>query len=186
MSVTLPPFQTLLDEHARDLHRFLVASLGPHDGADCFQETVISALRAYPDLRHADNLRGWLFTIGHRKVVDHARQRGRRAIPVAEPPDVAVAGTGIGVASSGLTGRAIGGTAVDDAVDGALGPDGELLAAVRALPPKQRSAVVQRFLLDRPYAEVAATIGCSEEAARQNVRAGLQRLRNELATEVTP
>ena len=159
MAVTLPPFQSLLDEHAADLHRFLAASVGPHDGADCFQETVISALRAYPGLQHADNLRGWLFTIAHRKVVDHARRRSRQAIPVAEPPEL-----------------------------GTLDPDGlvdrDLWGAVRALPPKQRTAVVQRYLLDRPYAEVAAVIGCSEAAARQNVRAGLQRLRAELPQEV--
>ena len=157
--VMLPPFQSLLDEHAADLHRFLAASVGPHDGADCFQETVISALRAYPGLQHADNLRGWLFTIAHRKVVDHARRRARQAVPVAEPPEV-----------------------------GTLDPDGladrDLWAAVRALPPKQRTAVVQRYLLDRPYAEVAAVIGCTEAAARQNVRAGLQRLRAELPQEV--
>jgi RNA polymerase sigma factor (sigma-70 family) len=120
---------------------------------------VISALRAYPGLQHADNLRGWLFTIAHRKVVDHARRRSRQAIPVAEPPEV-----------------------------GTLDPDGlvdrDLWGAVRALPPKQRTAVVQRYLLDRPYAEVAAVIGCSEAAARQNVRAGLQRLRAELPQEV--
>ncbi len=162
LTVTLPPFQTLLDEHAADVHRFLVASVGPHDGADCFQETVISALRAYPDLRHADNLRGWLFTIAHRKVVDHARRVGRNAVPVADPPEVVVA-------------------ADELRLDG----DAALLAAVRQLPPKQRTAVVQRYLLDRPYAEVAAVVGCSEDAARQNVRAGLQRLRQELATEVT-
>ena len=161
-TVTLPPFQMLLDEHAADLHRFLVASVGPHDGADCFQETVISALRAYPDLRHADNLRGWLFTIAHRKVVDHARRVGRHAVPVAEPPEIVVA-------------------AADPMPDG----DATLIAAVRQLPPKQRTAVVQRYLLDRPYAEVATVVGCSEDAARQNVRAGLQRLRDELATEVT-
>ena len=87
--MTLPPFQTLLDEHADDLYRFLVASVGPHDGADCFQETIVAALRAYPELRHAENLRGWLFTIAHRKVVDHARGVARRAIPVAEPPEIA-------------------------------------------------------------------------------------------------
>jgi DNA-directed RNA polymerase specialized sigma24 family protein len=66
---------------------------------------------------------------------------------------------------------------------GGLGDD-DLWGAVRALPPKQRSAVVQRFVLDRPYAEVAAVIGCSEAAARQNVRAGLQRLRADLPQEV--
>jgi len=74
---------------------------------------------------------------------------------------------------------------VVDADDLRLDGDAALLAAVRELPPKQRTAVVQRYLLDRPYAEVAAVVGCSEDAARQNVRAGLQRLRHELATEVT-
>jgi len=161
MTVTLPPFQTLLDEHAADLHRYLVASVGPHDGADCLQETVIAALRAYPGLAHDRNLRGWLFTIAHRKVIDHARGTGRRALPVADPPEVPVA----------------------PAEAGGLGDD-DLWGAVRALPPKQRSAVVQRYVLDRPYAEVAAVIGCSEAAARQNVRAGLQRLRADLPQEV--
>jgi RNA polymerase sigma factor (sigma-70 family) len=163
VAVKLPPFQTLLDDHAADLHRFLVASVGPHDGADCFQETVVSALRAYPGLRHADNLRGWLFTIAHRKVIDHARRRQRQALPVAEPPEVSA-----DPASGG---------------DGLV--DAELWAAVRTLPPKQRTAVVQRYLFDRPYAEVAELVGCSEEAARQNVRAGIARLRERIPQEVT-
>jgi RNA polymerase sigma factor (sigma-70 family) len=160
-ALRLPPFQRLLDEHAADLHRFLAASVGPHDGADCFQETVVAALRAYPSLEHAENLRGWLFTIAHRKVIDHARGTARRALPVAEPPEV----------PSSDRDR--------------LG-DAALWRAVRELPPKQRTAVVQRYLLDRPYAEVAEVIGCSEEAARQNVRAGLARLRRDLPQEVTP
>ena len=62
--------------------------------------------------------------------------------------------------------------------------DAALWRSVQALPPKQRSAVVQRYLLDRPYAEVAAVIGCSEDAARQNVRAGLARLRQDIPQEV--
>jgi RNA polymerase sigma factor (sigma-70 family) len=157
MSVTLPPFQALLDAHAADVHRFLVASVGPHDGDDLFQDTVVSALRAYARLRNADNLRGWLFTIAHRKVIDEARRRARRAVPAGDPPEVA-----------------------HRDADG-LG-DAAVWDAVRQLPPKQRSAVVQRYLLDRPYAEIAVVIGSSEAAARQNVRAGLQRLRQ----EVTP
>jgi len=42
----LPPFQALLDEHRADVYRFLVATVGPSDADDCFQETWISALRA--------------------------------------------------------------------------------------------------------------------------------------------
>lgn len=153
----LPPFQSLLDAHATDLHRFLAAAAGPHDGDDLFQETVISALRSYAGLRHADNLRGWLFTVAHRKVIDHARRRSRQPVPAADPPEV-------------------------PHLDGDRVVDAGLWDAVRRLPPKQRSAVVQRYLLDRPYAEIASVIGSSEDAARQNVRAGLQRLRQ----EVTP
>ncbi len=54
--------------------------------------------------------------------------------------------------------------------------------AVRGLPTKQRDAVVHRFILDLAYAEIGARMGISEEAARQNVSAGLRRLRR----EVTP
>ena len=79
-----PPFQRLLDDHADTVLRFLAGSVGPVDADDCFQETVIAALRAYPRLRHADNLRGWLLTIAHRKALDHHRARARRAVPVED------------------------------------------------------------------------------------------------------
>ena len=47
----LPPFQELLDAHGQDVFRFLVATVGDVDAEDCYQETWISALRAYPRLR---------------------------------------------------------------------------------------------------------------------------------------
>jgi RNA polymerase sigma factor (sigma-70 family) len=150
----LPPFQTLIDQHAADLRRFLVAMAGPADGADAFQETWLAALRAYPALRSGENLRGWLFTIAHRKVIDLARSRSRQAEPVAEPPEVAHRDP-----------------------DHLASHDAGLWAAVASLPPKQRSAVVQRHVLDRPYAEVAQVLDSSQDAARQSVRAGLRRLR---------
>ncbi len=151
--VVLPPFQQLLDAHGADLHRFCVASAGRHHGPDCFQEAVVAALRAYPALRDASNLRGWLFTIAHHKVLDHHRATGRRPVPVAELPD--------------------------RAVDGAT-PDGAIWAAVGRLPEKQRGAVALRYLADLPYAQIGLALGCSEAAARQNVRAGLAGLRQEV------
>jgi RNA polymerase sigma factor (sigma-70 family) len=157
LTVKLPPFQSLVDEHGADLHRYLVVVAGPHDGADAFQETLLAALRAYPEVTSDRNLRGWLFTIAHRKVIDQARSRARRALPVAETPDIGV--------------------------HDADGTDRTLWTAVAQLPAKQRSAVVQRYLLDRPYAEIAHVIGSSEDAARQNVRAGLRRLREVIPRE---
>jgi RNA polymerase sigma factor (sigma-70 family) len=153
--VPLPPFQAVLDEHRHAVHRYLVAAVGPHDAADCFQEAMISALRAYPSLRDGSNLRGWLFTIAHHKVIDASRARARRPVPVAAVPD----------------GRA------PDPGDDAGGGDDDLWASVRRLPPKQRTAVLLRFLDDRPYRDIATVIGCSEAAARQNVSTGLAALR---------
>ena len=151
--MSLPPFQHLLDAHGADLHRFCVAQAGPHHGPDCFQEAILSALRAYPDLRDGTNLRGWLFTIAHRKVIDHHRATTRRPTPVGDVPDM---GT--------------------DARTG----DGDLWAAVAQRPDKQRGAIALRYLGDLPYAEIAVALECSEAAARQNVRAGLASLRVEV------
>lgn len=153
------PFQAVLDEHGAALYRHLVGVLGPHDGADCYQETLIAALRAWPP-QHDANLRGWLFTVAHRKVIDHARANGRRATPVGDLPETGSAG------------------GFDD-----VGPerDGDVWAAVRALPHKQRVAVALRHGDDWGYGEIAEVLGCSEAAARQSVKAGLDRLREVLA-----
>ncbi len=152
----LPPFQVVLDEHRSSLYRYLVASVGPHDAADAFQETMLAALRAYPTLRHADNVGGWLFTIAHHKVVDAVRAGARRPVPVAVVPEP----------------------------DPAPGPPScdtgdELWEAVRRLPPKQRSAVILRHVAGWPYADIAELLACSPDAARQSVRVALARLRHE-------
>jgi DNA-directed RNA polymerase specialized sigma24 family protein len=82
---TLPPFQRFLDSHRDAVWRFLASSLARADAEDCFQETFIAALRAYPRLRADSNLRAWVLTIAHRKALDVHRARGRRAVPVADP-----------------------------------------------------------------------------------------------------
>src|SRR5947209_7061515 len=81
----LPPFQKLLDSYGRDVHRLLVASVGRMDADDCYQETWLAALRAYPDLRDASNLRAWILTVASRKAIYHLRRR--RAVPVGDLPD---------------------------------------------------------------------------------------------------
>lgn len=150
-SVHLPPFEQLVEAHANELHRFLIGLVGPAEAEDCLQETFMSALRAYRRLRHADNLRAWLYTIAQRKATDAARRRARR-------PTRALEG-------------------IDPAVEAAPHPDDGLWSVVRELPAKQRAAVVHRFVMDLAYAEIGARMGTSEEAARQNVSAGLRRLR---------
>lgn len=152
---SLPPFQTVLDEHSAAVMAILQGAVGREGAEDCFQETFLAALRAYPKLGDASNLRGWLLTIAHRKAIDHHRARGRNPVPVAEVAEVAVE-------------------------DGIPERDERLWAAVGALPPKQRAAVALRYGSDLPHNEIGAALGCSPEAARRNLHEGLKRLRKEL------
>jgi DNA-directed RNA polymerase specialized sigma24 family protein len=55
--------------------------------------------------------------------------------------------------------------------------DGELRAALAALPDKQRGAVVFRYLADLSYAEVGAMLDSSEPAARRSAADGIANLR---------
>lgn len=151
--MNLPPFQKLVDEHARSLHRFLCGMVGLHAADDCLQETLLAALRSYERLRHDRNLRGWLFTIAHRKGIDHLRWSSRET------------------SSASVEDRPYWPEPVRDI---------KLWSRVAALPTKQRAAVTLRYLGDLPYSEVAGIMESSEAAARQNVRSGLASLRKEL------
>ena len=154
--MSLPPFEAVLDEHGSTVLRLLHRLLGRVDADDAWQETFLSALRAYPRLRADSDVRAWLFTIAHRKAIDRFRSRSRQPL---------------------LAG------AVDD-LAGPQRPDGdadELWARVRALPPKQRLAVGYRFGADLSYADLAALLDCSEPAARRSVHEGVRTLRHQLA-----
>src|SRR3954471_10567271 len=85
----LPPFQLAADEYRDQLARFLAATGGPDDAEDYLQETLISALRAYPRLRAGSNVRAWLFTIARNKALDEHRARARRPVPVLSVPETA-------------------------------------------------------------------------------------------------
>ncbi len=153
MGMRLPPFQTLLDGHKDDVYRFLVSLVGPAEADDCFQETFLAALRAYPSLRDGRNLRSWLLTIAHRKAIDRSRSRRRHA-PLDDAPE-----TGVPPAD----------------------PDPALWAHVEALPAKQRAAVVLRFVNDLAYRDIGSILDCSEEAARRSTHEGVKRLREVIA-----
>ena len=148
-------FQRLLDQHADDVLRFLVASLGRHDADDAFQETFLSALRAWPRLRAGSNVRAWVLTIAHHKAIDVHRARARRPVPVAVIEEHA------------------------GAAPEAPEEDGGW-ALVRDLPPRQRAVLTLRYAVDLPHRDIAAVLGVSEEASRRAAADGLRTLRKEL------
>jgi RNA polymerase sigma factor (sigma-70 family) len=159
----LPPFQRLLDAHSDDVLRFLIAAVGRHDADDAFQETFLSALRAYPRLRPGSNVKAWVLTIAHHKAIDVHRARGRRPVPVAEPDQHA--GT---VAQAPRP-----------------EPDSDHWERVRGLPQRQREVLTLRYAADLTHAEIATALGCSEEAARRAASDGLKNLRKDVTNVPT-
>jgi RNA polymerase sigma factor (sigma-70 family) len=143
----LPPFERLYLEHAGEILRYLERVAGRQRAEDCFQETFLRALRAYPGLRSARNLRGWLFTIATRVAIDERRRR----IDTAQLPELPVAPERPAFA--------------------------ELAHLTDELPPTERAAVVLRYGYDLAYADIAAALGSSEDAARQAASSGVRRLR---------
>jgi len=166
--VTLPPFQYLVDAHWRDVSRLAHALAGPVDGDDVAQQAWTQALMAYPGLRSAKNLRGWLLTITSHCAMDAHRSRGRRAVPA---PDIAILGD--------LTDRS--------RVDGPEQdrPDEALWSLVAALPERQRQAVVLKYVADLDHPGIARALGTSPTMSRRLVSDALATLRRGTTKDVT-
>jgi RNA polymerase sigma factor (sigma-70 family) len=147
MPTVLPPFERFYETHRDEIYRYLVRMLGREAAEDAFQETFLRALRGYPELRHARNLRAWAFTIATRVALDERR----RERPTAELPE-------------------LGGNDSRPAY-------AELEHLAADLPRTERAAVVLRYGYDLPYADIAAALGGTEDAARQAASAGVRRLR---------
>ncbi|HEY2217178.1 MAG TPA: sigma-70 family RNA polymerase sigma factor [Solirubrobacteraceae bacterium] len=160
----LPPFQRFLDEQRDVVWRYLRARVGAAEAEDCFQETFVAAMRAYPRLRPDSNVRAWVLTIAQNKALDAHRARTRRAQPTAEPEALSQAvGDQDGSAPS--------------AQDELLAREEALWQAVAELPERQRSVVTLRYLADLPHREIAAAMDCSPEAARSSLHEALGKLR---------
>jgi RNA polymerase sigma factor (sigma-70 family) len=150
--MTTKPFEEIVTAHGPTVLRVCRAVLGPDDAEDAWSETFLAALRAYPTLRPDSNVEAWLVTIAHRKAIDQTRARARRPITVDQLPDRP--------SPNGVDHR-----------------DGDLWAAVHALPLKQRVAVAYHYLAGLRYAEVAAITGGSPDAARRAAADGIAALR---------
>lgn len=150
------PFEAVVAAHGATVLRVCRAVLSSADADDAWSETFLSAMRAYPGLPRDANVEAWLVTIAHRKAIDVTRRAARRAVPVAEVPDT-------------VTAPPAGGRDAD------LGS--ELARALAELPPKQKRAVAYHYLAGLPYAEVAAILGGSTDAARRAAADGIASLR---------
>ncbi|GAA3880869.1 sigma-70 family RNA polymerase sigma factor [Leifsonia kafniensis] len=153
----MQPFERVVAEYGATVLRVCRAVLGPVDADDAWSETFLAALQAYPALAEGANVEAWLVTIAHRKAIDVTRVRARLPIPVDALPE-----------RSSRHG-------IPDA------NDGDLWAALAALPATQRQAVAYHHVVGLPYREVAEILGGTTDAARRAAADGIKTLRRRLA-----
>ncbi|WP_324650651.1 sigma-70 family RNA polymerase sigma factor [Georgenia sp. H159] len=150
--MTKPPFEQVVSTHGATVLRVCRAVVGPDDADDAWSETFLAALRAYPTLDDDVNLEAWLVTVAHRKAVDIIRSRQRRPVPTDRLPERQP--------SAGP------------------GEDGsDVWHAVATLPDKQRQSIAYHYLAGLPFADVAAVLGGSTDAARRAAADGMKTLR---------
>lgn len=135
------------------LARALTAN--PADANDLLHDTLERLYRKWRTVQITDP---WAMskTIMVRLNIDRFR-RTRREILCAHPSDAALVRPAVGV-----------------------GFDEELVAALAALAPKQRTVVVLRYMLDMAVGDIATTMRTSEATVRSNSSRGLANLREHL------
>lgn len=161
----LPSFADMLNWHEAEIYRFALRLTGNQpDADDLFQETMLKAFRAFDRLQPNSNYRAWLYRIASNTFLSGRRKFDR-------------------IDSLDLLGEHLNFEVVAAEADHAAGLDArallqEIKVFVENLPPKQRIALILRKFHGLGYDDVAATLGCSEGAARTNVHQALRKLRD--------
>ncbi len=157
-------FDEVLARHGPEVFRYLLQLCRNRaDADDLYQETALKAFKAFDRLDAVANHRAWLYRIAGNTFLSDRRKHGRTG-PLADG------------AAEAIPSPARDEAARLDARDLLVAVDG----LVAGLPKKQRLALIGRKYHDLSYAEIAASLNCSEDAARANVHAGLRKLRDAL------
>lgn len=178
------PADLQLEERRSELVGYCYRMLGSvHDADDAVQETMVRAWQALDRFEGRSSLRSWLYRIATNVCLDMLRGRRRRAMPMdLSDPASAVKPPGRRLAESRW---------LEPAPDSDLLPGGDpaelaamrdtvrlaFVAALQALPARQRAVLVLREVLGWHAAEVAELLDCSVAS----VNSALQRARATIA-----
>ncbi len=173
-------FSALVERHRRELHVHCYRMLSSYDEAeDAVQETMLRAWRRRDSFEGGPYFRAWLYRIATNTCLDMLRRTSRRApaggrfseVPWLQPyPDAELDEI----------------AAADDEPDASLVARETIelafLAALQALPPRQRAVLLARDVLGWSAAETAALLDMSVPAANS----ALQRARATLGDRLPP
>jgi RNA polymerase sigma-70 factor (TIGR02960 family) len=176
-------FRGLTEPHRRELQLHCYRILGSvQDAEDVVQETLLAAWRGIGAFEGRASVRSWLYRIATNRCLNALRDRSRRPKEVpamVEPPEPTRLTEPIWL-------EPYPDALLEDVPDRALDPAARyeareslelaFIAALQALPPSQRAAVVLRDVLGFRTAEVAEMLGTGE----LSVKGVLQRARHTL------
>jgi RNA polymerase sigma-70 factor (sigma-E family) len=154
-------FDRFVTRNADGLVRTAYLMVGDlHEAEDLVQETLFKVASRWPRVRRMESPLGYTRRILVNQALHGSSKRSRnRAELKATPP------------------------AETAAMAAQLDIHDQLFDALAALPPRQRAALVLRYLLDLPEAEVAAALGCSLGTVKSSTSRGLKRLEQTLRPE---
>jgi len=156
-------FDQLVERHRSEILAYLMRLLGDtHDAEDACQDTLLAAYRAFERLAPDSNARAWLYKIATNTAFNALKRRKRKATHIMDIDLDRLSADSAPALEQREQLRAI-------------------AQAVEALPPKQRAALMLRQFQGLRYAEIAASLGCSEASARANVYQAIKKLREVLA-----
>ena len=176
-----PAFAAAVERHRRELHVHCYRMLASFDDADdAVQETMLRAWRAWSTLDTSANVRAWLYRIATNVCLDMLRARKRRAasaetfrdLPWLQPyPDTLLDEMGPRVPVAPIEEQPDT-VAVERETISLV-----FLAALQALPPRQRATLIARDVLGWHASETAALLETTVPAANsalQRARATMQ------------
>ncbi len=120
---------------------------------DATQEAFARALRRWRSVRDMDRPDGWVYVVAMNQLRDHWRRLERKQAAEPAPP--------VDTSSRIVTCLTV-------------------REAIATLPPRQRQAVVLRYLADLPLAEVADAMGCALGTVKATLHKALRAMRIEL------
>lgn len=165
-------FRELFRRHVRGLMAFAYRMVRHEALAEeIAQEAFTRVVRSPPDLARGTRFSTYLYSVCRNLCIDELRKRKvRRHMPLnGKRPDGEGLSLGEKIADEGPPTDA---TAMDHQLRD------RIEAAIAQIPEKQREVFVLREFSELSFAEVAQTVGCSENTAKSRMRYALERLRD--------
>ncbi|MGH2973870.1 MAG: sigma-70 family RNA polymerase sigma factor [Gemmatimonadales bacterium] len=142
-------FEAIYERYHQALHRFCLSIVGnSEDAGDALQNTMVKALRSLPGEEREIQLKPWLYRVAHNESIELLRRRRDQVELDAQ----VVAPTSAPEEAAAMRERLH-----------------ALIADLRELPERQRSALVMRELAGLEFAEIAEALDTSASVARQTV-----------------